>query len=313
MDDLRLRRQAALEALDTPPHAVFEPYRPWAGEVDAGWVVDFLGVRTRVGFFSLMGQLVDASERRSVVAGIPVANEEYFEWIALLEAVAEAEHSFVMVELGAGWGRWMVSGIAALRQRNPLPYHVVGVEAEPTHFHWMQQHFEDNEVELGCATFFEAAVAAEDGAVWFEIGKAADWYGQRVVEPPSGPVRRSLGRLVQSRRSSRASSDDRVVRRVRAVSVVSILDDLPRVDFLDLDVQGTEADALEPAAHALMDRVKRVCVGTHGRENETRLRALFGGLGWTCAFDYPGDGVSDTPWGRILFEDGVQVWINPRL
>ena len=46
---------------------------------------------------------------------------------------------------------------------------------------------------------------------------------------------------------------------------------------------------------------------------QRRLRKLFSGLKWRCAYDYPGDGISDTPWGRIMFEDGVQVWVNPRL
>jgi hypothetical protein len=44
---------------------------------------------------------------------------------------------------------------------------------------------------------------------------------------------------------------------------------------------------LEPAANALDETVTRVHVGTHSRENEERLRALFHGLGWECVNDYP--------------------------
>jgi FkbM family methyltransferase len=313
-DDLRRRRQVAVEARDTPPHPVFEPYAPWTGEVEAGWDVNFLGVRTRVAFFSLMEQLGDYSAPRSIEAERPVPNEEYFEWIALLEAVGEAEGSFVMVELGAGWGRWIVNGVAALRLRHPLPYHVVGVEAEPTHFRWMQQHLEDNGVEPGCATLIEAAVADEDGSVWFTVGSPADWYGQAIVGPPSQGertrIRRTLDALFGRRRSQ---PDMPTVQRVRAVSLVSVLKNIARADLLDLDIQGSEAAVLESAADALAAKVKRTCVGTHGPENEKRLRELFGGLGWRCAYDYPSNGISDTPWGRIMFEDGVQVWANPRL
>ena len=267
-DDLRRRRQVAIEARDTPPHAVFEPYDPWTGEVEAGWDVNFLGVRTRVAFFSLMEQLGDFSESRWIEAERPVPNDEYFEWIALLEAVAEAEHSFVVVELGAGWGRWIVNGVAALRQRNALPYHVVGVESEPTHFAWMKQHLEDNGVEPQCATLVEAAVASEDGTVWFEVGAPADWYGQRVVDAPAVTERRGLRRAAASLLRRRPSTEeDRSVRLVRAMSIASLLKDVARVDLLDLDIQGSEADALEPAVTVLAEKVKRVCVGTHGREN----------------------------------------------
>ena len=34
--------------------------------------------------------------------------EEYFEWIDVLESVLAADQQFVMIELGAGYGRWLV-------------------------------------------------------------------------------------------------------------------------------------------------------------------------------------------------------------
>jgi hypothetical protein len=35
--------------------------------------------------------------------------------------------------------------------------------------------------------------------------------------------------------------------------------------------------------------------------------------GWRLLTDYPCNGASDTPYGRIAFGDGVQSWLNPRL
>ena len=166
------------------PDPVFDSFRPWVGEVEAGWDVNFLGVRTRVAFFSLYEELADFSRRRQVQAALPVPNEDYFEWISLLQSVTEAEGSFVMIELGAGWGKWIVNAVAALRAHNALPYHVVGVESEPTHFRWMTQHLEDNDVDLRNATLIEAAVAREDGSVWFHVGAPEDWYGQSITTPP---------------------------------------------------------------------------------------------------------------------------------
>lgn len=177
----------------------------------------------------------------------------------------------------------------------------------------MTQHLEDNQVDMRYATLLEAAVAAEDGAVWFEVGAAADWYGQQVVDPPATSDRRGremVRRLFPRRHDA---TEARAVRQVPAVSVRSVLEEFQRVDLIDLDIQGAEAAVLESAADVLAAKVKRVCVGTHGHDNEARVRKLFGGLGWRCDYDYPGNGVADTPWGRILFEDGVQIWVDPRL
>jgi hypothetical protein len=54
-------------------------------------------------------------------------------------------------------------------------------------------------------------------------------------------------------------------------------------------------------------------VGTHDRDNERRLRELFGGLGWECRFDYASGTACETEWGVVEFEDGVQSWLNPAL
>jgi FkbM family methyltransferase len=315
VDDLdeRQRRQFALEAGDAPPHPVLDSFGSWHGWVEPGWDVNFLGVRTRVAYFSLYEQLADFSQGREREAGPPIPNEDYFEWIALLEAVAEAEGSFTMVELGAGWGKWIVNGVAALRARGALPYRVVGVESEPTHFRWMKQHLDDNGVDLGRARLIEAAVAGEDGSVWFHVGAAADWYGQAIAAEPPEATPRLRDRLARSllRREPEPSAE-RSVQRVRAVSVRTVLEGLDRVDLVDVDIQGAEAEALEPAAAVLDEKVKRIYVATHSRENEARVRAVFGDLGWTCAYDFPGGEASNTPWGTIMFEDGAQVWHKPK-
>ena len=103
------------------------------------------------------------------------------------------------------------------------------------------------------------------------------------------------------------------MKQLPAVSLATVLENLQRVDLIDVDIQGAEADALEPAVEALTSKVKRVYVATHDPHNEERLRTLFGGLRWTSVYDYPAAEESETPWGRILFEDGAQVWVNPGL
>jgi FkbM family methyltransferase len=306
----RHQRQSAVTGSDAPPHPVFEAFPPWKGWADPGWDVNFLGVKTRVAFFSLYEQLADFSQRREVFAGQPVPNEDYFEWVTLLDAVVTAQDSFTMIELGAGWGKWMVSGIAALRAYSGLPYRVVGVESEPTHFKWMEQHLQDNGVDTQQATLVKAAVAREDGEVWFHVGAPADWYGQGITSEPERTESTLGARVARSVRRRVRGLADRGVERVRAVSLRTLLGPLDRIDLIDADIQGAEADVIEPAADLLDAKVRLIYVATHNADNEDRVRRVFNRLGWESVWDYPSGAESDTPWGRILFEDGAQVWRN---
>src|SRR5579863_10519888 len=65
-----------------------------------------------------------------VGAGFPGYNEEYFEWIDLLESIDEATEQFVMLEVGAGLGRWAAHGGVAADSRE-IPYWLGLIEAEP--------------------------------------------------------------------------------------------------------------------------------------------------------------------------------------
>jgi FkbM family methyltransferase len=272
--------------------------------------MNFLGVRTRDEFDAGMSGRV-STEKRFVETDYPSFDEEYFEWIDLLEAVVAAEGAFTMIELGAGWGRWLMNAAAAARRLGQLPFHLIGVEAEPTHFRWMRQHFRDNSIDPQSLTLIEAAVARAEGRVRFHVGEPSAWYGQ-AIDTGTGPDQtpsplKRLHALVLRR----AHRNERRIIEVRALTLRSILRSVACVDLIDLDVQGVEADVLESAKDILTGKVKRLHVGTHSVENEERLRVLFSSLGWENLNDYPSGSESETPWGPITFQDGVQTWRSP--
>jgi FkbM family methyltransferase len=299
----------------TQHHPVMRHFSCWEGDVEPGWSVNFLGVRTRVAFFSMFEQLADFSQPRHLITTHPVANEDYFEWIALLESVVEARDRYTMIELGAGYGKWLANAALAVRQYSGVPCRLTGVEAEPTHFEWMKQHMRDNGIPSASTRLVRAAVAPTDGYVRFHVGDAADWYGQAIalearLEEDERSLRaraRALLRRVEKRQGGRR------VERVRAVSLTSLLAEEEFVDFVDMDVQGAEADVLEPAGEALDRSVRRIYVGTHNREAEDRVRALFRSFGWESVDDYASGSEKETPWGPISFQDGAQTWVNPKL
>jgi FkbM family methyltransferase len=294
---LSLERKAApRESADS----VFARFPPWQGELDPGWAANFLGVLTREEFFLAEPS---ATERRHVWPPYPAVDEEYVEWVDLLTAATSTSGVFTMVELGAGYGRWLVSGGVAARTLG-LPYRLIGVEAEPTHFKWMEQHLYDNGLTGDSITLHHAAVAAKDGPIAFYVGDAQGWYGQEIAEP--GLVELLVRRLL-SRRSKRTLTT------VWAMSLETVLKPVECADLVDLDIQGAEADVLEAGARALDAKVKRVHVGTHSSANEKRLRTLFTRLRWGNVNDFPSAGTHETRWGPISFQDGVQTWVNPAL
>lgn len=291
----------------SPPrrhNAAFESYRATRRGTPQ-WELDYLGVRTRTKF------VTDAAAPDYVVRTSPMLprfDEEYPEWIDVLDAVERASARFTMVELGAGWGRWLARGGTAARLRG-LPCELVGVEAEPTHFAWLRTHLEDNGL-ADSSRLIEAAVAPADGWVRFHVGDPASWYGQ-AIDPNDPGFKPKQGCWRERRRVRATAVQERDVVRVPAVSLASVLAPLGQVDLIDADIQGSEADVFEAAPAVLAAKVKLVHVGTHSEENEERLRALFTRLGWRKRFDFACLGERETPWGRIEFQDGVQSWENP--
>ena len=113
-------------------------------------------------------------------------------------------------------------------------------------------------------------------------------------------------------------ADGKSFRKVRAISLDSLLRPLKSVDLVDLDIQGAEADVLAASTEQLDTKVKMVTVGTHinpityTREIEEAVTAVFTKMKWVNVYHFPLGGPSETPYGRMWFEDGVQVWVNPK-
>ena len=91
---------------------LLEEFRVPDRNAEPGFIVDFLGVRTRV------TSLADSQRAFEGVLDIPVPGDyhaEAIEYIGLLKSVLRARDQFVVLELGAGWGPWLVAGAKAAR------------------------------------------------------------------------------------------------------------------------------------------------------------------------------------------------------
>lgn len=268
-------------------HKVFRHFKCWEGVVQAGYNADFVGTITRASFHK--GAFC-YKYPTFVATDYPEFDEEYFPWIDVLESILAAGDQFVMMELGAGYGKWLVRAVKALRLISNMPYQLIGVEAEPEHFQWMKLHFMDNGIKPEKHLLIEAAVSDQDGHVMFETGRSNEHYTHKIVTDISSP---SVS-----------------VKQVPAVSLRSLLKSFDKIDLIDLDVQGSELIILKASAEELRDKVKRVHIGTHSTAIEYGLRSLFSDMGWECLNDYLYQQECPTPYGTVKFDDGVQTWVN---
>jgi FkbM family methyltransferase len=262
-------------------------------EPEPGFILDRLGVRTRGaslwdGAQSLVGAVIPPPVPADYHA-------EAIEWIGLLKSVRAASDRFVAMELGAGWGPWLVAGATAARRCGIETVRLLGVEADPVHFEALRRHFTDNGLAPEAHTLLRAAVGAVAGhANWPRVADPRNDWG---LCPVAGEV-----------------SGDTID--VDVLAVAGLLDREPVWDLVHIDVQGGEADLLAAAPSEFDGRVRWLVIGTHSRTIEGDLLAMLPARGWVLEHEKP---------CRFAFQpgapslatmttcDGTQVWRNGRL
>jgi FkbM family methyltransferase len=303
-------------------HNIFNSFPSRHEMSQIGFDINFLGVKTRKDFVKMSGyeypeEIIPA---REILPSLPSFDEEYFEWVDLLESVMNAKNKFIMIELGAGYGRWLVNAAVALKSKNPMPFKLIGVEAEPTHFKMLQNHFLDNGICLDDHLLLNNAVTTDAKKVKFWVGEAQSWYGQAIDHSDSKDPGWIKGVLNQSKISLRKidfrkmyRNDKKSIIWVDGITLNSILEQNQTVDLIDIDIQGEELRVIEQSISFLNQKVKRIHIGTHAQDIEIGLRKIFHEHGWRNKYDFGCLKKNTTPFGEISFNDGVQSWINPRL
>jgi FkbM family methyltransferase len=246
----------------------------------------------------------------------PPVDEEYFEWIDVISAALHARDSFVMLELGAGYGRWGVRGALAAKALG-IPKIVVGfAEAEPTHLAWLKQHVADNGLAPEEVVIWECAVSSKAGKTLFYTrmpegrpdNSPRDWYGQSIIKDYEKPVEDAEGSLDGTVRFTSGWAAVEVA----LCPAAELLAPFERIDLVDMDVQGAEVDVVSSAIDAFNAKVMRLHIGTHSTEIEEQLRTILGKNDWLAIRDFGCNGIRRTPQGKVSFVDGVQSWVNHR-
>jgi FkbM family methyltransferase len=269
-------------------------------------VYDFLGIRTDPSFRPHFRP----QPTGPIKTTYPVPDYTYFELVFVLQAVLDAEHRdrFRMMELGAGYGPWLVTAHRAMELSLGRPVDLIGVEMVPQHFLWMQAHLRENGIEPRHHTLIHGAVSDFDGEAVYrpEAGVAGD-FGQRVIGRTSATASPPPGGVDQG---SAATVSPLEPVRVPCVSLLRRLEELEHVDLLHVDIQGEELRTLRHALPQLNRCVRRLIVATHSRRIHRSLRRLLVAARWRRVYDFRLRARERTEFGDIQFLDGMLAFEN---
>lgn len=325
MSDDRVRHAAAAPAGVGGHHPIFDRFERTPSFDEPLHHHNFMGARVAHAFEADLFEIGPGGNRPAYLnlkaSGRSVAydaggtlpsmrSEDYYEWIDLLTAIDRSRGRFVMIEAGAGYGRWIVNAAAAIRRRkeaSPLAQRLVALEANRARFEMLVRNCADNGIPASDATLVRAA-CTRDGRPVFMV--ADNDYGAKAFSDEQ--IMAMFDELKSDDIVLRSDDTGQTVRveRIPATRLDHLIDE--PVDFIDFDIQGHELEVV-PSCIETMDRlVKMVHIGTHSSEIDRRLPEVFRAHGWRQRWGFRCASVNDAPYGAFEFIDGIQSWENPR-
>jgi FkbM family methyltransferase len=278
---------------------------PWKGVADGKFCHDVLGIKTDPKFRPQFRP----DPEGPLATALPSPYAGYFELAFVLESVAACRETdrFTMLELGAGYGPWLVTAHRARQIFGSGAIRLVGVEMVAQHIQWLREHLANNGIDPDEHRLIQAAVSDVDGHAYYRP-EENPWldFGQTVSRRS---VRGGSGAPGESGGTADGSGDIRV----DALGLPALLRELERVDLLHADMQGEEGRALPAALDELNHRVSRLIVATHSRRIHRRLRRMLSGSRWTIVFDFRCRKWERTEYGDVKFLDGLLAAVNTSL
>ena len=316
---------------------VFDGVKSWAGEVPRGFVANFAGVLTDGRFQALWS----ADDPATVGGGHETPRsptiedgEWWFEAVDWVLAAREAKSRFVMMTLGACWGAQAVGSYRMLQLLNPIPCMLVAVEPVPENYEWLEQHFRDNGLDPEAHWLVPHAIADTIEPVLFPIGAPGSG-AQNAIATNHVSVRQSYVDMFTSSGDEATKSALRnlllnnttgivrdliegrnfmaEIKLVSPITLRELLAPFERVDYLEADIQQSEIIVFPPFIDLLRKKVRRIHIGTHGKDVHWTLHDLFADNGWEIVFSFEPNARHDTVLGSFETNDGVLTVVNPDL
>jgi hypothetical protein len=312
----------------------FEGLTPYSGVPAPGFYPNWTGAMIDAKFKEWAGMKRDRAGGVFVQTQLPkvVEGEHWFENVNWLEAAREANGRCVMVSLGACFGAQAVGAYRVLQMINPMPCKLVAVEPEPDNQKWLRQHFLDNGIDPDNHWFVGSAISDTRQPVFFPVGAPGTGAQNCFSTNEPGAREAYVAALASSDQRDEAlrnllmfnttgltknlTDDGKFKAEIKLVSAVTLDDILSPFDFVDYieaDIQQSEILVIPPFMGLLRKKVRRIHVGTHGKDVHEELARLFRDEGWEIIFDYAPNMYFETPYGNFLTNDGVLTVRNPDL
>jgi FkbM family methyltransferase len=270
-----------------------------------GFVVDAFGLYTRSNYAAKWGPL----DGTVAPWGFRQCFEhDVIEWYGLLRAIERAQGSFVIAELGAGWGPWITAGSVFARRAGIETVRAIAVEADETRFSFINQHLADNGVADVEVKLMLGAIAPEPGLVLF---------------PRMDDSTKDMGfaAVFEEDKSAQTFVDYRGEKldhqKTRAYDLNTVFEDVDHIDFLHVDIQGAELEVLKSGPDLVTQKCRHILMATHSRAVEWGIAEILMARGWVLEKELPCGMHHGDFWrhsGRtwpLVVRDGAQFWRNP--
>ncbi len=103
------------------------------------------------------------------------------------------------------------------------------------------------------------------------------------------------------------------IKLVSSITLAELLGPFEVVDYLESDIQQSEILVFPPFMDLLRKKVRRIHIGTHGKDVHWQLHDLFADKGWEMVFSYEPNARHQSALGSFETNDGVLTVRNPDL
>jgi hypothetical protein len=213
-----------------------------------------------------------------------------------------------------------------------MPCKLVAVEPDPENLAWTARHFRDNGIDPDQHWLVGAAISDSNAPVFFPVGSpgsgaqncvatneraARELYVRQLAA--GGRAEDALRNLLLNNTTGLTKSlvpgydFQAEIKLLSAVTLKDLLGPFDVVDFLECDIQQSEIIVFPPYIDLVKRKVRRIHMGTHGREVHRELHRLFQRGGWDIIFSYEPNTEHKSELGSFRLNDGILTVKNPTL
>ena len=307
----------------------FDAIEPFSGIAKAGRSYNFAGALLPEHMTQDWPEARDPGMRKTSRPEIH-DGEVFAEWYSIVRSIDLARDNYLMISLGAHLGVPIVNAHKILQQYKPMPSRFIGVEADEHMSQLLQKNLVENEIDPTAVTLNQVIISDSNQPKMFTVCSKVTGLNRMMSKTEleqlcteilavSGASEVLIEKLLHRATTGFIAQLDNLgedveLKMLSSLTVADVIGSHPRVDFLEIDIQGAEYVALPPAIQTLNERVAWLHLGTHAGEDAHKLmRDLFTNHEWEFHIDWVPDSVYETPTGHFKTSDGVLSMRNPRL